>query len=134
MIKTWLSKNKVIISGSISAAITAVIAFTVEANINWILVLMAVIQAVGGYLGRNLRGQAGSIVGLVVGMMISVLPNLLSHIPIDWQHELLYVVGQVGVIFFGLTSPPAKSLGYEKTDTIIEAKIEGEAITKEQNK
>lgn len=130
MLKTWWAKNKVFVFGGIAAIIEAVVAFTSQETINWVLVGMAALTALAGYLGRTLRGQVGSIVGIIFTLILGILPSLISKTPVDWEHQLLWTLGQIGALFFGLTAPPAKTIGYERTETIKDAKEEGKDITK----
>lgn len=132
MIVTWWSKNKVLVVGAIGAIIMAASAFASQETIVWPQVVMAVVVALGSFLAKNLRGQVASMAGIVIAVVIGVLPDMISHKQIDWEHQLLFILGQIGALFFGAVTPPAKSIGYERTPVIEAAKEKGEQITENQ--
>lgn len=130
--KIWLNTNKVFLFGLAQFVFTSlneIFTSTDSAYSAWIVGYSAVI-AVCTYLGRNLRGQWASIFSAVLPTIYVVgsLHDQHAHITLGIiATKIVFpLFGAVVGIFY--TSPP-KDRGYEKTEAIVEAKVEGKAIT-----
>ena len=121
--KNFLMKNKVLIVGLLSAVLLAIseIVKGNDASIK-MLVFSGVVAALS-FLARNLRGQAASIAGLLGNAVAAYLTQSeTGHVA--WSQ----IVIQTLLTLVGIWASPAKSLGYEKSEAITEAKKEGEII------
>lgn len=121
--KQFFLKNKVLIVGLLSAVLLAVSELVKggEASIK-MLVFSGVIAALT-FLARNLRGQIATMSALFGNALAAFLTqSQTGHV--EWSQLVL----QTLISLLGALSAPAKSLGYEKTDTILDAKKEGEVI------
>lgn len=121
--KSFFMKNKVLIVGLLSAILLAVseVVKGNEASIK-MLVFSGLIAA-ASFLARNIRGQAGTIIGLFGNALAAWLGQLETGSVQYSQLVLQLIISVLAVL-----SAPAKSLGYEKTDAIVDAKKEGEKI------
>jgi hypothetical protein len=117
-ILSWLNTNKVLIFGLISGAIMAIQQFaSIYPNDYGVLALAAAI-AIISYLAKDLRGQWPTILGSTLPSLGVVLTTAESHKPIEvWQ-----LIGSLAIAIGGAVAPPAKSLSYEKSATILAAK------------
>jgi len=122
---TFLMKYKVFLTGLAGAIALALQQFiqNPEGEIDWKIIGMAALMAVAGYVANEWRGQVGTIggfVGIVAGTFYSV--NTTGHF--SWAYFILSVL----IGYLTSVAPPPKSIGYEQSAIIQNAKAEGEAI------
>lgn len=120
--KEWFDKNKVLIIGLLSAIALPIYDLISKGETSTKVIVMAAAVALTSYLARNLRGQWQTIAGIVATVLATYIAQEQSGQPISWTQLILQGV----ILFLGASSSPAKSLGYEKTATIVAAKSEGE--------
>jgi hypothetical protein len=73
------------------------------------------------FLAKNLRGQWATISGIVATALSTYVTQEQSG-AISWPQIILQAV----IAFLAVVAPPAKSRGYEHTQTIQNAKAAGE--------
>lgn len=122
-IKTFFNNNKVLIIGLASAIALAVSELVKGGEASIKMLVFSGLIAAASYLGRNLRGQWASIVGLVGNALAAYLTQEQNGSVSYAQLILQFVVSLLAVI-----AAPAKSIGYEKTPVIENAKEEGKEI------
>lgn len=121
--KNWFLKNKVLLTGLLSAVGLAVYQLlqTDQGSVKGYI--MAALIAAATFLSNNLRGQAATMLTLVASALGVIAVQEAYDKVFIWQMILQVLLGYLGV-----TAAPAKSVGYEKSDIIVSAKKEGEAI------
>lgn len=120
----WFTKNKVLIIGLLSAIALPVYDLVSKGVTSTMDIAMAGAVALTAYLSRNLRGQWQTIATAVGTVLATYLTQQSTGHPISG----FQLVMQFIVLFLGASAAPAKSIGYEKTSVIMEAKKEGETI------
>lgn len=123
-VKVFLSDNKVIIFGLLSAAAMTVQQLTSQFATDYKVLAFAAFVASISFLAKNLRGQWASILGSLLPTLAVMLDNIETHTPLSWPG----LIGGVGLALSGLFAPPAKSLSYEKTPEIVAAKKDAATI------
>lgn len=120
---TFFNTYKVIIFGCLSAIILALkeLVGTGAADTK-VLVFAAAIAALS-FLANNLRGQVATILGLVLTSLATYMTAEASG-TVSWAQIILSLLAAIMAVFI----PPAKSVGYERTQVIEQAKKQGEAI------
>lgn len=121
--KEFFIKNKVLIIGLLSAIALPVYDLIQKGETSTKVIAMAASVAITSYLARNLRGQWATISGIVGTVLATYITQDQSGQPISWAQLILQGV----ILFLSASSSPAKSVGYEQTPVIKEAKKEGEA-------
>ncbi len=121
----WFTKNKVLIIGLLSAIALPIYDLISKGETSTKVIVMAAAVALTSYLSRNLRGQWQSISAIVGTVLATYITQEQTGNPISWAQLIMQGI----VLFLGASSAPAKSIGYEHTPVIMEAKKEGEAIT-----
>lgn len=119
----WFIKWKVLIIG-LGAAIAMPIQDLIQNGktpSTKILVWSCVIAG-ASYLARNLRGQWATIMGIVSTWITTYWTHNQAGIKTTWLQLILQAIG----LYFAAVMPPAKSIGYEQSKPIEEAKKEGE--------
>jgi hypothetical protein len=118
----WLSSNKVILFGILSAGILAVQQLASQYPKDYKVLGLAAFIAVLSFLAKDLRGQWGSILGSLIPSLGIVLSNLetVPPTPIAWWQFF----GAVALAIGGVLAPPAKSLAYESSPAIVQAKAQ----------
>lgn len=130
--KEFWNKNKVFILGLLSAIAVAITPFVQDADqsdaVKWSTVGFAVLMAILAYLAKSWRGQGLSILG-IVGNIAGVATTLLTQgTQVNSKTFYLQLILQTFLAILAAAAPDPKSRGYEQTDTIKDAKREGEAI------
>lgn len=130
--KDFIIKNKVFLLG-LAAAITVVVQqFLGTPEINWKVVGFAAGMAALSYVANQWRGQGVSILG-IVGTLAGTFVSIHNTGNFTWNQFILASVAAL----LAAVAPPPKQLEYEKSQTIVEAKKEGEVIkevTKQEEK
>lgn len=121
--KSLLMKNKVLIAGLLSAVLLAISEVVKGNDASIKMLVFSGFIAAASFLARNLRGQAASIAGLV-GNAVAAYVAQQANGHVEWSQ----IISQTLLTLIAIWVGPAKSLGYEKSDTIMEAKKEGEVI------
>lgn len=122
--KDFLSKNKVLIIGLLSAIALPVYDLIKNGETSTKVLVMSAAVALTSYLSRNLRGQWQTIAATFGTMLATYMTQEAGEQPISWAQ----IIGQGIILFLAAASAPAKSIGYEKTPVIVAAKEEGEKI------
>lgn len=125
--QTWLQKNQVFLSG-LAAAVTLVLQqFIMQPEIDYKALGLAVLLAVAGYIGNQFRGKGVTVAGFL-GVAATALTTIYATGNFTWtQFGFAVLVG-----FLALVAPPAKSVEYEKSPTIVTAKEEAKEIKAEE--
>jgi hypothetical protein len=131
-IGAWITANKVVLFGIVSAGILAVQQLASQYPKDYKVLGLAAFIAVLSFLANNLRGQWGSILGSLLPSLGIVLANIeaVPPVPISWWQ----FAGAVALAIGGVLAPPAKSLSYETSPTILAAKAQGAQSDTAQNK
>lgn len=124
--KEWFDINKVPIFGALSAGVMIfqqAVASARSANekLNWIVIGYAVGVGIISFIARNWRGQSASLTGIIVNTAIAFMTVYETG-----HFTLEQFLAQLGAVLAMAFLPDPKSRGYEQTDTIRDAKIEGE--------
>ncbi len=121
--KDFFMKNKVLIIGLLSAILLAISEIVKGNDASIKMLIFSAVVAGLSFLAKNLRGQAASIAGLIASALTAYLTQQeTGHV--SWAQ----IVTQTLIALLGIWASPAKSVGYEKTDIIVEAKKSGEEI------
>lgn len=123
-VKGVLMANKVIIFGLLSAVAMTVQELSSEYATDYKVLALAAFVAAVSFLAKNLRGQWATIIGSVLPSLVVILDKVETHTPITWG-----AMGSAMVLaFLGVVAPPAKSLSYETSPVVAEAKKEAAEI------
>lgn len=117
-------KNKLFWTGLIGAAIVAVQQLAFEPVIDWKAIGFAAFIAIGGYVATTLRGQNISMYTMIANILAVVITDA-NDMVFDWKQLGFQVALQV----LAWVSSDAKPVGYERTDVIKNAKIQGQIVT-----
>jgi len=124
-ITAWLSKNKVLIFGILSAvAMNVEQYFSASSGFSWPIILLSSGVVITSFLAKNLRGQWITILGSVGSFMTVLLNSLDSHTPIVWRTAIITLV----VNILAAVAPAGKSLSYEQSPNVEAAKAQAKAI------
>lgn len=125
--QNWLQKNQVFLSG-LAAAVTLVLQqFIMQPEIDYKALGLALLLGVAGYIGNQFRGKGVTVAGFI-GVAATALTTIYATGKFTWaQFGLSVLVG-----FLALVAPPAKSVEYEKSATIVTAKEEAKEIKAEE--
>lgn len=118
----WFKKNKVLVIGLASAVALPIYDLISKGETSTKVIVMAAAVALTSYLSRNLRGQWQTITSIVGTVLATYIVQEQSGNPIGWTQLILQGI----ILFLGASAAPAKSVGYEHTAIIMEAKKEGE--------
>lgn len=122
-LQEWFTKNKVLIIGLLSAVILPIYDLISKGETSTKVIIMAAAVALTAYLARNLRGQWQTIAGIVGTVLATYIAQQTSGQSVSW----LQLIMQAVVLFLAASSSPAKSIAYERTPVIAEAKRQAEA-------
>lgn len=120
---SWFHTNKVLLIGLLSAVALPLAKLVQDGDVPAKILIVAGMAAATSFLARNLRGQIATIFS-VVGTILATYFTDSPTTPISWQQ----IIFQAVVLFLGASSGPAKSVGYERTPEILEAKKNGEEL------
>lgn len=119
----FFKKNKVLITGLISAVALAAHELITQKVVEPRIIVLSCVAAALSFMGKNLRGQWQSIVGVVGVCAAAYLQKELGGY-VNWWQTIMGALIAYGLV----VGPPPKSIGYERTQVIEEAKEQGEAI------
>jgi hypothetical protein len=123
MKQSFFQANKVLIFGLLSAvALGLNEAFATGGASTKVLIFAAFLAALS-FLANNLRGQWATIAGVIGTALTTYITQEQTGV-ISWPQIILQAVLALLAVF----TPPAKSKGYEYTQTIENAKSQGERI------
>jgi hypothetical protein len=123
MQQNWFYQNKVVIVGLLTAVLLAVQEAMKAGESSTKVFVFAGILAAISFLANNLRGQVATIIG-IVGTAVSTYVTMDQTGSVSWSQIVLQTMLALLAVF----APPAKSKGYEYTQTIQQAKTQGERI------
>jgi hypothetical protein len=131
-IAVWIAANKVILFGILSAGILAVQQLASQYPKDYKVLGLAAFIAVLSFLANNLRGQWASILGSLLPSLGIVLTNIeaVPPVPISWWQ----FAGAAALAIGGVLAPPAKSLSYEESPAIVQAKAQAATSDAAQSK
>jgi hypothetical protein len=131
-IAAWIAANKVILFGILSAGILAVQQLASQYPKDYKVLGLAAFIAVLSFLANNLRGQWASILGSLLPSLGIVLTNIeaVPPVPISWWQ----FAGAAALAIGGVLAPPAKSLSYEESPAIVQAKAQAATSDAAQSK
>jgi hypothetical protein len=121
--KTLWDKHKVFILSLLAAVATALTPLTVQmdSEVTYKMIGFAAFQAGLGFIAQKWRGQGLTMFG-IIGNTAGVISQALEYGEIRTPILAL----QVFIAIITAVSSDPKSRGYEKSDVITQAKIEGE--------
>lgn len=122
--KKWLNENKVLLFGAIGAIAVILQQYIDQPVVDYKIIGFAVVAGIAAYFAKNLRGQWASIVGIFGNLVGVVATQVADHKPISWMQLIIQAVVMFGMV----VAPPAKSVNYERTDIIKEAKTEAAQV------
>lgn len=123
MKRTFFEENKVVILGLTMAVALALNELVIKGEKSTKALVFAGFLAGLSFLANNLRGQWASIAG-IFGTALTTYITMESTGTISWPQIILQAV----IAYLAVVAPPAKSRGYEHTNTIEQAKSQGERI------
>lgn len=119
-------KNKIFWTGLAAAVIMAVQQLFLEPSINWSAMALAGVMAIAGYVATTLRGQNTTMAVLIGNLLFAAIDIYTNgNGSFDWGQ----FASQIAIIVLGVISPDPKTVGYERTDVIKNAKIQGQIVT-----
>jgi cell division protein FtsW (lipid II flippase) len=121
MKQNFFNEYKVVIIGLISAVALALNELFIQGEASTKVLVYAAFLAALSFLAKNLRGQWATISGIVATALSTYITQEQSG-TISWPQIILQAV----IAFLAVVAPPAKSRGYEHTQTIQNAKAAGE--------
>ena len=123
--QTWLSTNKVLIFGILSAvAMNIEQYFNSTAGYSWQVIALSSGVVIVSFLAKNLRGQWVTILGSVQTLLTVILNDVDTHTPILWRTVIITFV----VAILAAVAPAGKSLSYEKSGPVEAAKAEAKVM------
>lgn len=122
-LKAFLVANKVLIFAMLSAGALAVQQITSAYPNDYKIWALAGVVAAIGVLAKDLRGQWPTIIASLLPSLGAILTAMETNAPISWWQ----LIGSVAVAVGGVVAPPAKSLSYETSPVVTEAKKEAAA-------
>lgn len=125
----FFTTNKVFILGLLAAIVVVLQQFIMEPSIDWKTVGLAVGIAALSYIANLWRGQGITILGIIGTLAYVFVQNLTSGTKLDWSKIILMAV----VAIISAVAPPPKSLNYEKSAVITQAKDQAAVITEAAN-
>jgi hypothetical protein len=121
--QNWFQKNQVFLSGLAGALTLVLQQFINTAEINYKAVGLAVLLATASYIGNQWRGKGVTVLGFL-GVAATAFATIQSTGHFTWaQFGLSVLVG-----FLAMVAPPPKSIEYENSTPIAEAKAEAKAM------
>jgi uncharacterized membrane protein len=123
MKSSFFNDNKVLIIGLFSAVALALNEVFSKGDYNSKALVFAAFIAALSFLANNLRGQWATIAG-ILGTTLSTYITMDQTGNISWPQLIMQAV----IALLAVVAPPAKSRGYEHTQTIENAKGAGERI------
>lgn len=122
-IKTFWDTHKVFILALFAAVVTGITPLTVpmDQEVTFKMIGFAALQAALGFIAQKWRGQGMTIFG-IIGNTAGIVSQAITYGEIKTPVLALQVF--IAIITAVMSDP--KSRGYEKSDIITQAKIEGE--------
>lgn len=99
--------------------------FIGQTAIDWPAMGLAALVAIGGYLATTLRGQNMSTWLGAIGNVILAGLEIYKTGDFTWEQFGLHAA----LAILAYAAPDPKTVGYERTDVIKNAKIQGQIIT-----
>lgn len=123
MKSSFFNDNKVLIIGLLSAVALAMNELFVKGQSSTKALVFAAFIAALSFLANNLRGQWATIAG-ILGTSLATYVTMDQTGTISWPQLIMQAV----IALLAVVAPPAKSRGYEHSNTIEQAKYAGEKI------
>lgn len=124
MKSSFWNDNKVLIIGLFSAIALALNELFMKGESSTKALVFSGFIAALSFLANNLRGQWATIAG-IVGTTLATYITMDQSGSISWPQLIMQAV----IALLAVMAPPAKSRGYEHTNTIEQAKYAGEKHT-----
>ena len=127
--KPFWDKHKVFIVGLLSAVALALNELMTSGEVSAKILAYAGFIAALSYLSKNLRGQWATITGIVLTALATYIEQERMG-TVTWRQIIL----QATIALLAAIAPPPKSIEYEKSPTIVQAKEEAatQIIVKDQ--
>lgn len=119
--KAFFEKYKVLIFGLLTAIALPLNDLAQHGEISVKVWVYAGFTAGLTFVAKNFRGQWATISG-ILGTGLAMYMTMESNGTVNWSQLIMFMVLQI----LAAVAPPAKSIGYEKSDTIKDAVQEGE--------
>jgi hypothetical protein len=123
MKQNFFNEYKVVIIGLLSAVALALNELLIQGEASTKVLIFSGFLAALAFLAKNLRGQWATIAG-IFGTALSTYVTQEQTGTVSWAQIIL----SAAIAFLAVVAPPAKSRGYEHTQTINAAKVTGEKI------
>lgn len=121
--KQFIQNNKVFILGLLASAAVTLQEFVSQPDVNYRVVGFAIIMSILSYLAKEWRGQGLSITG-IVGNLAAVFITVHQTGEFTWMQFALQSI----IAIIAASTPDPKSVGYERTIVIKQAKHIGEKL------
>jgi hypothetical protein len=126
----FLMANKVLLFGLAGAIAMTVQQYTSSGPVDYKVLALAALVAGIGFLAKNLRGQWATILGSLLPVLGVLFTNVQGHTAISWS----YVFSSAALAIAGVFAPPTKSLSYEQSPAIVQAKQQAAVTDAAQSK
>ncbi len=120
----FFQKNWVFISGLISALVVVLQQFTTGEPKDIKIIGFAALMALLSYLANQWRGKGVTVTG-IIGVLAATFSTIQMGQHVEWTQLILQALVAIGMA----VAPPPKPAGYEKTQTIENAKALGKEIS-----
>ena len=127
-IVAFFEANKVFITGLLASITMVLQQFLMEPSVDWKAVGLAAGVAVLSYIANQWRGQGVTILCIIGTLAYVFVQNFASGVPLEWSKIILAAIIALSFAF----APPPKSVNYEKSAVIVEAKEQAAVITEEK--
>lgn len=114
---SFLVKNKVFFIGLLASIGVVIQQYTTQTTVDYKVIAYAVLMAVMSYIGNTWRGQGVTILG-IIGTLANTFVTVEQGGHFTWN---TFIIQSVAAIL-SLVAPPPKSIGYEQSQTIAQAK------------
>ena len=121
--REFIDKYKVVIFGLLISILQPVLEFMTTNTVTAKGIILCVIGAAFSWFARNFRGQFQTIVGI---LQLAV-GNYIGGQELTGQ-VIAQIVLQIIIAYLAASTSNIKSRGYEHTETVVEAKREGEIL------
>jgi drug/metabolite transporter (DMT)-like permease len=124
IMKAFWTKYHVFIVGLISSVCLTLSEFNTAKEVDYLVLGYAVFVAVGSYFAKNLRGQGATIAGILLTTGANIYTVLHEGGQVNISQVLLTVCVAIGMAL----ASPAKTIEYEQSATIQQAKVEAKEL------
>jgi hypothetical protein len=127
-ILAFFATNKVFITGLLASIAVVLQQFLMKPVIDLKTIGLAVGIAILSYVANLWRGQGVTILGIIGTLAYVFVQNITSGVNLDWSKIILMAI----LAIISAVAPPPKSLNYEKSAVITQAKDQAAVITEKE--